>query len=893
MRSLLILLFSTTMAFAQKKLGIPLEDGVSWELAQWRAQNLQGIEYDLQLNIPSLKTAPLTGKVNISFELKDLSQDLLLDFKSSKKWRGQLIVNGKKRKGQHQAGHFILPAKKLKIGKNQVQLTFEASNQSLNRSADYLYTLVVPDRASTVFPCFDQPNLKARYTLHLDVPADWEAMGNGPLANSEPTAERKQLHFQTTEAFSTYVFAFCAGKFQKTTASRNGRSMTMLYRETDQAKVQRNLDAIFDLHIHAIEWMENYTGIKLPFAKLDFALMPGFQYGGMEHIGAIFYREASLMLDENATENQKLSRASLIAHETAHMWFGDLVTMNWFNDVWLKEVFANFMAAKIVNPSFPKINHDLRFLLAHQPTAYSEDRSEGSHPIQQELENLKNAGSLYGGIIYQKAPVVMRQLEAMMGEAKMREGLQEYLRTYSYGNATWDQLIGILDKYSAKDLAAWSQVWVKEAGMPQFTLEQVGNGQRLEKLIVHQLSASKSGKYWPEQTQLALFYPDSVALIPVDIEGEKTEIQRVKGYPIPQASLLLASPMSYGFCRLDAQLLAYFLKETPKIKNPLLRGAARMALWEEFLHKTIPTSTLLSSMLEALPQEQEPLNRQQLLDQLQTLYWRFAGAELQNNSKAEIETLLWDLLQKAKDPSAKATYFGAYQNIVDTWPGTQKLYRIWNKSLVIPGLTLSETQRIDLACAIALRWPHRAEAILDQQVIEITNPDRKQRLQFIRPVFGGEAYGDFFFHNLKKEENREYEPWVEDALGYLNHPHKPMEKKLHYIRPALAMLEEIQRTGDIFFPRRWISAVLGGHNSPAAATMVRGFLNDKPDFPYRLRNKVLMSADLLFRTAKMQRDPAVKLATPKNLEELKQAIQNVSPKSNFKITKNQNLKSDL
>lgn len=873
MRSLFILLLSTTMAFAQNKSGIRLEEGVSWELAQWRAQNLSGIVYDLNLNIPAAKAQPLTGQVNISFELKNKSQNLLLDFKPGKTWQGQLSINGKKLVGQHQSGHFILPASNLKIGKNQVQITFEANNQSLNRSADYLYTLVVPDRASTVFPCFDQPNLKARYTLHLDIPADWEAMGNGPLANSEAKVERKLLHFQTTEAFSTYVFAFCAGKFQKTTASRNGRSMTMLYRETDQAKVQRNLDAIFDLHAHAIEWMENYTGIKLPFAKLDFALMPGFQYGGMEHIGAIFYREASLMLDENATENQKLGRASLIAHETAHMWFGDLVTMNWFNDVWLKEVFANFMAAKIVNPSFPHINHDLRFLLGHQPTAYSEDRSEGSHPIQQELENLKNAGSLYGGIIYQKAPVVMRQLEAMMGEEQMRQGLQEYLRTYSYGNATWDQLITILDKYSPKDLAAWSQVWVKEAGMPQFALEQVGNGQGLEKLVVRQLKTSRSGKYWPEQTQLALFYPDSVALIPVDIEGEKTEIQRVKGYPLPQASLLLASPMSYGFCRLDMRSLTYFLQQTPKIKDPLLRGAARMALWEEFLQEAMPVATLLSSVMDALPLEQEPLNRQQLLDQLQTLYWRFADAELQTERKAEIETLLWNLLEKAKEPSVRIAYFIAYQNMVGTWPGTQKLYRIWSKNLTIPGLSLSESQRIDLACAIALRWPHRAQEILDQQLTETTNPDRKQRLQFIRPVFAAEqAQRDVFFNSLKKEENRDYEPWVEDALGYLNHPHRLPVKKLHYIRPALELLEEIQRTGDIFFPRRWISAVLGGHSSAEAAATVRQFLKDNPNFSYRLRNKVLMSADLLFRAARMRREPG-KGTAPQDLTELKQAIE--------------------
>lgn len=468
----------------------------------------------------------------------------------------------------------------------------------------------------------------------------------------------------------------------------------------------------------------------------------------------------------------------------------------------------------------------------------------------------------------------MRQLEAMMGEAQMRQGLQDYLRTYRYGNATWDQLIAILDQYSPKDLAAWSQVWVKEAGMPHFVLEQVGNGQGLDKLIVRQLKTSKSGKYWPEQTQLALFYPDSVALIPVEIEGEKTEILQVKGYPLPQASLLLASPMSYGFCRLDMRSLAYFVQQTPQIKDPLLRGAARMALWEEFLHEAMPPATLLGSVLDALPLEEEPLNRQQLLDHLQSLYWRFADTALKNDHKAEIEALLWSLMEKAKEPSTRIAYFTAYQNLVDTWPGVQKLYRIWNKNLIIPGLSLSESQRIDLACTIALRWPHRAEELLDQQLSETTNPDRKQRLQFIQPVFAAnQAQRDAFFNGLKKEENREYEPWVEDALSYLNHLHRPAEQKLHYIRPALELLVEIQRTGDIFFPRRWISAVLGGHNSADAAARVRQFLKDQPNFPYRLRNKVLMSADLLFRTAKMRREPAAKASTPQSLAELKVAIE--------------------
>src|ERR1043165_1912260 len=202
----------------------------------------------------------------------------------------------------------------------------------------------------------------------------------------------------------------------------------MLHRETDPKKVERNRHAIFDLHAKALAWLEDYTKIQYPFGKFDFVLIPSFQFGGMEHPGAIYYNAAGIMLDESATENQMLNRASTIAHETSHMWFGDLVTMRWFNDVWMKEVFANFMAAKIVNPSFPKVNHELRFLVSNYPAAYAVDRTEGTHPIRQELGNLNDAGSLYGAIIYQKAPIVVRQLELILGPEKFRDGLRAYLQ---------------------------------------------------------------------------------------------------------------------------------------------------------------------------------------------------------------------------------------------------------------------------------------------------------------------------------------------------------------------------------------------------------------------------------------------------------------------------------
>ena len=184
-----------------------------------------------------------------------------------------------------------------------------------------------------------------------------------------------------------------------------------------------------------------------------------------------FYNASSMFLDETATQNQRLGRASLIAHETAHMWFGDLVTMQWFNDVWMKEVFANFMAAKIVNPAFPEVNHDLRFLYSHYPAAYEVDRTAGANPIRQSLANLNEAGSLYGAIIYQKAPIVMRQLELLLGADAFRDGLREYLKAHAMANATWPDLIRVLDARTPADLVAWSRAWVEERGRPQVTVD--------------------------------------------------------------------------------------------------------------------------------------------------------------------------------------------------------------------------------------------------------------------------------------------------------------------------------------------------------------------------------------------------------------------------------------
>ena len=344
----------------------PPTEGISRALASERAANISSVRYTLSLSIPPARNEPLRGTAAIRLVLADRAP-LIFDFAQPAANVSSIRANGQTADFRAEHGHLVVPAEFLKRGENVVEIAFTAGDEALNRNDEFLYSLFVPARASQTFPCFDQPDIKGSLSLTLEIPSAWAAVSNAPEIGRDVSGDRTTVRFGETAALPTYLFGFAAGKFSVERGERSGRAFHMYHRETDAEKVAANRETIFDLHHQAIDWLETYTDRKYPFQKLDFVLLPAFQFGGMEHAGAIFYNAPFLFLDKTATQNQHLSRANLIAHETAHMWFGDLVTMKWFDDVWLKEVFANFMAAKIVNPTFPNIDHELRFFLQHHP----------------------------------------------------------------------------------------------------------------------------------------------------------------------------------------------------------------------------------------------------------------------------------------------------------------------------------------------------------------------------------------------------------------------------------------------------------------------------------------------------------------------------------------------
>lgn len=832
---------------------IAIEKGVSQQLAAYRSQVVSDLAYALHFTIPAAKEQPILATESISFVLSENKSPLQLDFKENTDNLKRLTVNKKPIAIDHRNEHIIIPTTSLQAGKNQVDIEFIAGDLSLNRSDDFLYTLLVPDRARTVFPVFDQPSLKATFQLTLTLPKQWQAMANGPLQDSTITAASKTCRFAPSDTISTYLFSFAAGKFTRISRTMDGREMQFLHRETDPSKLRLSLDPIFQIHADALAFMQTYTGIPYPFQKFDFVAIPDFQYGGMEHVGAIDYKASTLFLDEGATQDQKLGRSNLIAHETAHMWFGDLVTMQWFNDVWMKEVFANFMADKITQIAVKNSNYDLKFVLDHFPAAYGIDRTEGANPIRQPLENLQDAGSLYGNIIYHKAPIMMRQLERLMGPEQFQLGLREYLKKYAFGNATWPDLISILDARTPADLQAWNQVWVNEPGRPVFEYDMETLGGKISKLTLTQKAEDKPDRIWPQLFEITLVYPTTTKEFTVTMDQRQVTLDTLKGQPTPTYILFNSMGLGYGLFPVDKKMPPNVFA----LQNPVARAAAYVNLYENMLDGRVVTPLeLLALNGTGLTREKEELNLKLLTSQLSDIFWKFLPPENRPALAPALENEIWQAMRQNPNSNAKKQLFKAYQSVALTPAAQAKLYDVWATEKAPDGVKLTEDDYTALALALAVRDYGSDGEILRKQLGRIKNEDRKKRMEFLMPALSTDVkIRDAFFASLKEEKNRSKEAWVVATLAYLHHPLRA-ESSEKYLPESLNLLAEIQLTGDIFFPYSWLQATFGAYQTPTAARTVRAFITKNPKYNPKLKAKILQASDDLFRAEKLVQQQA-------------------------------------
>lgn len=766
-----------------------VDTGVPKELADHRKATIQELAYALNFTIPDSLEKPCMGEVEIKFLIGG-GEKIIVDYKAPKESIQSVELNDEACGYDFVNEHIVVKCRK---GENRIKIKFIASEQSLNRREEFLYTLLVPDRARTLFPCFDQPNLKARFTLSMTLPEGWVGVSNGKLL--ERSGNR--WSFSQTEPLSTYLFSMVAGELEQVTEG----DVSLYHRETDPKKLAQIGDIFSQLN-ESLRWLEEYTGIDYPFAKYDLIILPGFQYGGMEHTGATLYNDRVMFLNENPTINEKLARANLIAHETAHMWFGDYVTMDWFSDVWTKEVFANYFASQITVPQFPEVNHALNFMLSYVPSSYAEDRTQGANSVQQELDNLQDAGLVYGNIIYKKSPMVMNMLVEMIGAEKFRMGIQEYLTTYAYGNATWDNLIAILDQLSEIDLQKWSDAWIKEKGMPTIAATD---------RCITQSDPRGRGVVWSQPlAMLADTVPFHVVL---DRDQQVLEVGGTHFLPNVDGR-------GYGFFKLESETADYCMQNLTLFDDEVTRGSLLITLYENFLNGTMSGTDYLNFLIDFLPREKNQLLFSQAVSHTKSCF------HLIGEENVRLEDTLWNLSQKS------ITALRAYVDVVRSHEGVEKLYQLWMEG------TMSENDAVAFSYQLAILLPEKSAEIVETQLSRLQNKDRIEQYKFIAPSVSSDvSVRDSVFNSLLLAENRAIEPWAGTSLALLNHPlHQANAQK--YIRPALDKLKEIQKTGDIFFPASWCSALLQGHHTKEARAVVDGFFADNKNYPEKLSNKI-------------------------------------------------------
>lgn len=801
---------------------VTLRNGVSLELAQYRAAHVSDVRYQLTFTVPRDVSQPVAFDETITF-LWNGDEDLQIDFQATPdQLEDCIVVNGNRVKTILKEEHIIVPMNCLQHGENRVAISGRSGDKALNRHNDYLYTLFVPDHARSAFPCFDQPDLKARFELGLTLPDGWTAISNAPLNHQQSNGATLRFA-ETVNPIPTYLFSFTAGIFQVQTASRDGREFTALFRETDPLKVAQ-LPIVFDHVALSLRWMEDYTGIAYPFEKYDFVVLPGYQFGGMEHPGCIQFTDWEIFLGPNPVPDEEMTRLNLIAHETSHMWFGDLVTMRWFDDVWTKEVYANFMADKISREQFSEVNHDLAFIKAHYPVAMSTDRTQGTHPIQQPLDNLNKAGLLYGNIIYHKAPIVMRKLEQEKGPEALQQGLRSYLQRYAYGNATWDDLIAELDKFAPEQSAlSFSDVWVKQKGMPVYECEMNTDGN----LEITQQDPWGRGLNWKQAFDI-VFQPDGT-FCEVNNMGDRVTVN----VPIGSVPVVNYQGDGYGRFLIDDGQRRYLL-ESWYNNEKLGRYSAVLTLYENYHMGNMDAETLFGSLLSGLERGTNDLIASTVCSILGTLSTRLDAVQ-----RAAAERQLMGMAQNHDLTSVRQTLLRQLSLKATTADVLDGLYAIWEQK---NASFFNNRDYMRLAYHLALMRPSEWQTILAVQRDRLLTDDERREFDFVsRACNPDQNVQQQLFNELLQVENRRVEPWARAMLALLNDPtREPFSNR--YLVPGLDALEEIQRTGDIFFPGYWLSCLLDGHSSDEARQMVKAWINAHPSLEPSLMNKLKENA---------------------------------------------------
>lgn len=846
----LIVVTALSVSFAESPRGIPRD------LARHRAAQISNVRYRLAFAL-SPQAATASGEEELRFDLKT-RESVLLDFRD-----GRLLsasANGVALALKPENGHLELPMERLRPGENTISIRFAAAiaaaGKPLTRfedhddNSEYIYSLFVPMDASMAFPCFDQPDLKGRFTLDLTAPVSWTVISNTPIQSATPVGrEQTRTRFAETPPIPTYLFAFAAGPFRQLSAAPG--TPALYVRKSKFGRAQAEAPEVQQIAARGSQYLSSFFAAPFPFSKYDMVLIPGLAYGGMEHAGATFLREESVLFRAAPTHSDLLNRDILVLHELTHQWFGDLVTMRWFDDLWLKEGFAQYMAYQTLAALEPKENVWKRFYESIKPDAYAIDSTKGTTPIYQEIPNLEDAKSAYGAIVYSKAPAVLKQLAFVLGDDKFRDALRLYLKEHAYGNAEWNDLIQAFERISGKALDTWAEMWIRHRGMPQLDVSWSCQGNQLSELSLSQHDVLGSADVWPLAMQLGLNYTNrEPVLMRVDLNTKALKVPDLNKTECPSFIFANEDDYAYGRFLLDPRSREVVVRELGETRDLFRRTLLWGSLWDSVRDSELAPRAYLALALRLLPAETDETLARSLVSHSATALHRYVSPTTRSEFVPQFEALSADRMSRSSGLDLRIVWFRGLGALAETSEGLGRLKEILNGRLSVPGVELRALDRWNLVTALLGHGDPEAGAIFTAEKQRDQTGDGQKYAYVAEAARPDSAikrrYFEDFLHNPARPED-----WIEQSLFAFNYWNQS-ELTAPYLKNALEALPHIKDDRKIFFLMNWLTAFIEGQQSSAADAEVHAYL-DSSGIDDDLRLKILQAVDELDRTVAIRR----------------------------------------
>ena len=852
--SLCVILSFASFASAQSPGAQFPGEGVSRELARERARLVSNLRYEYRVTLD--KKRDMTGDAVIRFDLKEKPASLALDYRDGKV--EALQVNRNPLKASIDAGHINLPGAPLKLGPNTVELHFTSgvaeANRAITRFVDsqdgneYQYSLFVPMDAQQAFPLFDQPDLKGRFTLEVIAPTDWKVVANG----AETTSDMPRKHrFEETRPISTYLFAFAAGPFEILPNALPGLPMRMFVRKSSVTRAKEEWPAVEKRVRQGIGLLSAYFAQPFPFPKYDQILLPGFPYGGMEHAGATFLNEDGVLFRTLPTASDYNRRSTLLLHELAHQWFGDLVTMRWFDDLWLKEGFAQYMAYRTLADLEPPSGVWKRFYESIKPNAYTIDGTRGTTPIYQQIKNLKDAKSAYGAIVYSKAPSLLRVLSFRIGEDAFRLGTQLFLKEHAYANAEWSDLIGAFSRSSKTDLLPWANAWVQQRGMPQVEIDwDCDPSNRIRRFQISQKDALGERGLWPIEMEVLLGHKnDPPTKLEATLNTASMSLASAIGKSCPDYVFSNNDDHGYGRFLLDPKSQTEVIAELPTIGDPFLRALLLGALWDGVKQSRLAPAAYLDLAMTLLPAEKDAEIANTLLARMRTAYAVYLPQEKQRATATAMEALLLKQMRDAATPDLRIAAFRSFNSIASTPAGLGVVKDLLTAKTAVPGMPLRQRDRWNLISTLIAQSDPDAEDFLAKEAAKDTTEEGKKSAYIAGAGRALAANKQRYFSDyLTKEKVRE--DWITASLAQFNEWNQS-SFSAPFLKSALEALPQMKRERKIFFVNGWLASFVGAQRTRESLEIVDDFLAS-PTLDADLRLKILEARDELERTVRIR-----------------------------------------